>query len=289
MLSSTKEEMMFVPGIFRKILAHAITASLIIVCSTFLLLQNVSYAQKTDDSATAPSTKSKSSLPPDVEFCATDEPCRILPLGDSITFGIGFGGGYRVELFSLAVKDGKNITFVGQNPESDRSNQPNGPQEVEGVSFPKYHLGTSGITIENLQKKVLPDRVLKAAPDGKAPNIVLLHIGTNDMWAGAQDADIRLGKLIDELTASLPKSLIVVSNIIPFPGSAAKVELYNSKIPATVEERAAKGKYVLFVDQFAGFPASELGDGVHPNKQGYSRMAKVWYDAISKYLKNIKK
>jgi lysophospholipase L1-like esterase len=228
-------------------------------------------------------------LPPDVEFCPADEPCRILPLGDSITFGIGFSGGYRVDLFGLALKDGKNITFVGQNPESDRMNQPNGPQEVEGVSFPKYHMGTSGITIDGLQKRVMPDRVLKADPDGKAPNIVLLHIGTNDMWAGPQDAEKRLGKLIDDLTDLLPKSLIVVSNIIPWPASAAKVELYNSKIPAIVEERAAKGKYVLFVDQFAGFPASELGDGVHPNKQGYSRMAKVWYDAISKYLKNIKK
>jgi len=277
MLWSTKEGIMVFSNIFRKFMGCAIAASFIIACSTLSFSQNVIDARKTN------------LLPADAEFCPTDEPCRILPLGDSITFGIGFNGGYRVELFSLALKDGKDITFVGQNPESDRSNQPNGPQEVEGVSFPKYHLGTSGITIENLQKKVLPDRVLKAAPDGKAPHIVLLHIGTNDMWAGAQDANVRLGKLIDELTALLPKSLIVISNIIPFPGSAAKVELYNSKIPGVVEERAAKGKYVLFVDQFAGFPANELGDGVHPNKQGYSRMAKTWYGAISKYLKHIKK
>jgi hypothetical protein len=172
---------MLFPNIFRKFLATAIIASGILTCSAFSFSENIPTSQTADGSATVSSTQSKSLLPPDVEFCTSDEPCRILPLGDSITFGIGFSGGYRVELFGLALKDGKNITFVGKNPESDSTNQPNGPQEVEGVSFPKYHLGTSGITIDALQKKVLPDRVLKADPDGKALKDPVANIPWKDI------------------------------------------------------------------------------------------------------------
>jgi lysophospholipase L1-like esterase len=59
---------------------------------------------------------------------------------------------------------------------------------------------------------------------------------------------------------------------------------YNNAIPAVVDERVKAGKHLLLVDQFTGFPTSELGDGVHPNQKGYERMAGVWYDAISKYF-----
>jgi len=59
---------------------------------------------------------------------------------------------------------------------------------------------------------------------------------------------------------------------------------YNAALPAVVEARASVGKHVLLVDMFEDFPASELGDGVHPNRQGYERMAGVWYDAIEPML-----
>jgi hypothetical protein len=45
--------------------------------------------------------------------CPATGACKILPLGDSITDGIGFSGGYRVRLFQLALEDDKEITFVG--------------------------------------------------------------------------------------------------------------------------------------------------------------------------------
>jgi lysophospholipase L1-like esterase len=62
------------------------------------------------------------------------------------------------------------------------------------------------------------------------------------------------------------------------------VQTYNDAIPAVVQERASAGKHIVLVDQFTGFPTSELGDGVHPNQQGYERMAGVWYAAIGKLL-----
>ncbi|WP_437943272.1 SGNH/GDSL hydrolase family protein [Sorangium sp. So ce281] len=224
-------------------------------------------------SSSSAETSSGSGGSPETGFqpCPATGPCKILPLGDSITVGLGFDGGYRVELFHLATQDDHEVTFTG-------TQQMNGPAMVDGKPFPRNHEGISGETIEQIAKRI---------PMGlrEMPHIVLLHAGTNDMYREPNGADTRLGALIDELIAEAPDALIVVSNIIPFPMGAGAVNTYNAKIPALVEARASKGAHVLFVDQFKDFPTSELGDGVHPNKAGYARMAGRWYDAISDYLR----
>ncbi|WP_437678219.1 SGNH/GDSL hydrolase family protein [Sorangium sp. So ce131] len=211
---------------------------------------------------------------PDAGFqpCPETGPCKILPLGDSITFGLGFNGGYRVELFHLALEDDHEITFTG-------TQQMNGPTMVDGVPFPRNHEGISGQTIQQIADRV-PTPALR-----EVPHIVLVHAGTNDMYQTPNGAPMRLGALLDELIAEAPDALIVVSNIIPFPGAAGAVDTFNAAIPALVEERAAAGAHIVFADQFTGFPTSELGDGVHPNEAGYARMAGVWYDAIDDYLR----
>jgi hypothetical protein len=202
--------------------------------------------------------------------CPATGPCKILPLGDSITDGIGFSGGYRVELFHLALEDGKEITFVGGSM--------NGPTMVDGQMFPRAHEGHSGWTISQIDG-IVPDPALNVAP-----HIILLHIGTNDMYGMPSGAPDRLGTLIDQIVMDLPDALLVVSNIIPFPGQAGQTNTFNMAVPGVVKTRTDAGKHVIFVDQFTGFPESELGDGVHPNEAGYKRMASKWYPVIEPYL-----
>lgn len=204
--------------------------------------------------------------------CPATGPCKILPLGDSITFGLGFDGGYRVELFRLATEDGHDITFTG-------TQSPNGPSMVAGKPFPKNHEGISGQTIQQIA-----GRVPQPAFRDDMPHIILVHAGTNDMYQMPSGAVDRLGMLMDKLIDEAPDALIVVSNIIPFPQSASNVTAFNMPIQSMVEERAAEGAHILFVDQFTGFPTNELGDGVHPNQAGYARMAAKWYTAIEPYL-----
>jgi GDSL-like Lipase/Acylhydrolase family len=202
--------------------------------------------------------------------CPASGVCKILPLGDSITDGLTVAGGYRIHLFELATEAGKNITFVGGST--------NGPMMVAGKQFPRAHEGHSGWTISQIDG-IVPTPALSVSP-----HIVLLHIGTNDMFQGAANADQRLGALIDQIIQTLPDALLVVSNIIPFPSAAGSVTTYNAAVPGVVDARAKAGKHVVFVDQFKGFPTSELADGVHPNAAGYARMAESWYASISMYL-----
>jgi lysophospholipase L1-like esterase len=166
----------------------------------------------------------------------------------------------------------QKITYVGTLQ--------NGPTMVDGVAFPRRHEATSGITIQGISDQVTRNNTL-----AMTPHIILVHIGTNDMYmADPGGAPQRLGQLVDKLVTGAPDALVVVAKIIPLPSGASMVNTYNNALPAVVEARASAGKHVVLVDQNTGFPSSELGDGVHPNPAGYTRMAGVWYNAIGPLL-----
>jgi lysophospholipase L1-like esterase len=231
--------------------------------------------------------------------CPATGSCKILPLGDSITAGAGAqpgdNGGYRVELFTKAVNDGRHITFVGSLA--------SGPSTVAGAAFPKNHEGHIGWTIAQINNIATTAQTVSVSGTSSAgalrdmPNIVLLFIGTNDEGyasseAGASD---RLATLIDKIVAALPDALVVVSSIYPFPGCkstnytptqcAANVATYNAAIPNVIELRVAEGKHVLFVDMSTPPTGALSTDGVHPNDTiGYPWIGDNWYSAIKSYL-----
>jgi len=203
--------------------------------------------------------------------CPATGDCKVLPLGDSITFGTPTNnGGYRVELFSKAKADNLHLTFVGS--------QSDGPAMVAGVAFPKGNEGYPGITTANLDSQHVKGSALK-----DMPQIILLHIGTNNVSQANAASDLE--KIIDDIVAAVPNSLLAVASIIPLPSSSAAVDKYNAGIPALVQKKATAGKHVIFVDQFKDFPTAELTDGVHPtDDKGYPRMGDKWYGAIKPYL-----
>jgi lysophospholipase L1-like esterase len=205
--------------------------------------------------------------------------CKVLPLGDSITFGIQFAGAYRVQLFQDAVTDHKKLAFVGD------PSLANGPTTVGGMPFPQNNQGHSGWTIDQI-KGIVPAPALNDNPD-----IILLMIGTNDMYSRTQpvaQAPQRLGALLDAIVMGDAHALLVVAQITPLQNatSEANVMTYNAAIPALVSARASAGKHILLVDQHTGFQISTMlsSDGVHPNQTGYNHMGDVWYAAIRDVL-----
>jgi lysophospholipase L1-like esterase len=225
--------------------------------------------------------------------CPATGACKILPLGDSITYGINYGGGYRIKLAIHAATDQKNITYVGYDTGNPPDSTALGKLGTAKADYVNKHEGHSGWTIQQdddivtgkstttndgtnyTGKKVVADFM---------PNIILLHIGTNDMYGGDPGgAPTRLGKLIDDIVAAAPDALLVVSNIIPYPAGASTVATYNKAVPGVVQQRATAGKHILFVDQFTGFTSSDM-DQIHPLEGGYEKMAVVWYTAIKSYL-----
>jgi len=200
--------------------------------------------------------------------CPTNgDPCRILPVGDSITFGINYEGSYRPELFHKALMASQKITFTGTLQ--------NGPTTVDSMPFPRRYEATSGITIDGISMQITKNKTLDMPAD-----IVLIHIGTNDMYmSDPGGAPGRLTKLIDQIATGLPNALIAVAKIIPLQMSASAVTTYNNAIPGVVAAEVAAGKHVIVVDLNTGFPAGDM-DTVHPYQNGYEWMGDKWYAAV---------
>ena len=213
---------------------------------------------------------------PTFQPCPRDgSPCLILPLGDSITEGIGVdgGGAYRIELFRLARRAGHDISFVGSLI--------NGPTSVDGVPFPRNHEGRGGWQIVEL------NQLIPTPAFSTLPHIVLLMIGTEDIRLedNLGEAPQQLGMLLDAIAETAPDALVVVAQLTPLTYKTDLIANYNAAVPGIVQSRIDEGKHLLLVDQHTGFPTSELVDEVHPGVEGYARMAGVWYAAIEPYLR----
>ena len=51
---------------------------------------------------------------------------------------------------------------------------------------------------------------------------------------------------------------------------------------AVVAKHQGRGENVSLVDMHAALTVSDLFDKLHPNNAGYTKMAQVWFDAITK-------
>jgi lysophospholipase L1-like esterase len=214
--------------------------------------------------------------------------CAVLPLGDSITEGCCTApeGGYRIELFRLAVTNAKNLTFVGTLT--------NGPTSVANKTFPSHHEGHGGYTIAGGGQGALAGTITDKAISSTHPNIVLLMIGTNDINGNVDVANApkKLGQLIDEIITDAPDALVVVATIIPIsaPGGDKGAQTFNAAIPALVSARASAGKHVILVDNYAAFSKDQSyqttlkADGLHPNTAGYVVLGQSFYNAIGGLL-----
>lgn len=221
---------------------------------------------------------------------ADSKPCKVLPLGDSITFGVNDegNGGYRGPLFSLTVAASQQATFTGSLT--------NGPTTVAGKPFPQRNEGHSGWGISEVTPysnnnagiaTLLPNPAFSSGSGG-LPNIILLHIGTNDQGSySAAQMTKDLSGLLDKLTSNAPDAYLVVAQIIPLGyGSNDVIKTYNQSIPGLVQQRAVAGKHITMIDMFTGFDASTMlgSDKIHPNSTGYKFMADRWYSVIGPLL-----
>ncbi len=225
--------------------------------------------------------------------CPQVGPCKIMAMGDSITFGIGepttHGGSYRVSLFHRILAAGKSATFVGS--------QSSGPEMVDGVAFPKANEGYPGALIAPVQGNddLSIDSIVSASIATNPPNIVLLMIGINSVASSSPvpSAPGELGGVLDKITEAGPNALVVLAQITPHRDDAVNqggVAAYNAAMPGLVQARVNAGKHIVLVDMFHAFTANPnypdqwLADLAHPTDAGYEVMAGVWYPAISGYL-----
>ena len=214
-------------------------------------------------------------------------PIRVMCLGDSITYGVGWDGGetqdaqgYRGDLSSLL---GSSYVFVGS--------------QINGNFSQNHHEGHPGYPIsgqpsangwrpgiyENIQNWM----------EANPADIILLHIGSNDIAINPTDTEvytemlINLGYLlqymheingsariyvaeITEIDVTKPANGYDISNVYN------QIQAYNSGIPKVVQ-----GMDWVTVVAMPILDSTDMWDLFHPNATGYKKMAQTWYNSIT--------
>ena len=218
---------------------------------------------------------------------------RIMPLGDSITDGVetykaATGDlpavpervGYRQALLGRLTDAGYAVDFVG----SRKSGAGAGLVDQDHEGYPGY-------TQNNLVAGI--DSWLALNP----PDVVLLHIGTNDVSAGSTDAaptSSLLGR-IDTWSANPanPPVRLLLATIIAQKSGTPDVAAFNANLTGIynstwADAAGARPRFIVRrVDMNSKLdPATDLSDladdttGLHPNPIGYGKMADAWFDAL---------
>ncbi|MFQ5708455.1 MAG: Ig-like domain-containing protein [bacterium] len=203
---------------------------------------------------------------------------KIMPLGDSITFGTGStdSAGFRNDLAQLLVDEGVGFDFVGS--------------QSDGTGFPagisNNHEGIPGQRADEIVANI--GTILQAKPD-----IVLLHIGTNDLTAGDSPQTVKddINGILDAIHNDNPNTIIILSAIIPRK---------DNKDPETTQLRDLIRELYLakrsagFLIFYAGhnevfkcnpnWQTDLMSNDKHPNDTGYALMAQVYFNLIMNAL-----
>ncbi|WP_030316594.1 SGNH/GDSL hydrolase family protein [Streptomyces sp. NRRL B-3229] len=203
--------------------------------------------------------------PPSAVQAAAPTALRLMPLGDSITWGVGSpsGNGYRGFLRDQLAAEGHAPDFVGSGRNGTMSDPDNE--------------GHSGWRIDQITG--IADSVLARY----RPNVVTLEIGTNDLNGNYQipTAPDRLRALIDRITGSAPDATVLVGTVIISTSGTEEANrpAFNARIPGIVQDAQAAGKHVRLVDMSA-LTGADLADALHPNDTGYRKMADAFNAGI---------
>jgi len=200
-------------------------------------------------------------------------PVRIMPLGDSITAGDTTFGTWRSWLWNDLTTAGYNVDFVGSlsGVHGGPANPSNFDLDHEGHFAWKtdqfFPFIAGWVTTHN-------------------PDIVLVHLGTNDFQAGETVASTLgdLGQLVLLIRQAQPNVTILLAQVIPSTLATIQQNILSldAQIPALAAALSTPASPVKAVDQLTGFNAAlDTYDGLHPHTFGNWKMAARWIRALA--------
>ena len=201
-------------------------------------------------------------------------PVRIMPLGDSLTYGVqdelkpkSNRTGYRAPLL-YSLKDAKyEANFVG-SVTTGSSVKP---------SFDANHEGHPDWSTYDIAEKTY------SFLEHAQPEIILLHAGTND-HSTKVDGLISILDEIDRYEQASGKPIqVIVAKLINRSRGDLSINGYNHNLEIIINRRWQNGDILTLVDMAdAKLNINDYANNTHLNHNGYSKMANVWLNALLK-------
>ncbi|KAF2435179.1 SGNH hydrolase [Tothia fuscella] len=218
-----------------------------------------------------PLSNTTTPLTPNPTILQRKHSLRVLPLGDSLTYGFASSdnNGYRRIFYDLGSQGGK-IEMIGSH-------------KGLGVMEQNSNEGWNAYTIAQITEKAT-----KSLP--KNPNIILLLAGTNDIGSDndAVAAPARMAALLAKIAETTPNAAVLLSTIPPSadPTRQLRNDAYNAQLTTLVQtQRHRKGQKILLVNIDQAVLPTQLIDGIHPTDEGYRNMALAWLAGVEEVEK----
>lgn len=209
------------------------------------------------------------------------EPLRIVCIGDSITQGGKKDRAewtYRLPLQAMLIEARVTFDFVGSR---QQGLQPEAKwPEVNGRAFDPDHEGYYGAKAASVR-----DKLKVTLPTFAAPDLALIHLGTNDQKAEDHVAAVvqPLEEIVALLRARNPQIRVLVGHLNFDGGAALKIRPLVESLARKLSTVASPVSTVHPYRDWHADPkaaASDTFDWAHPNPQGQHKLAAAWFAAM---------
>lgn len=238
------------------------------------------------------------------------KPLTIWPFGDSITEGYNGSNraNYRIQLFQKLELLGYNVKSVGWWT-SNYGGQTSGCQSYDPTGTIcqredwSYHSGVrSGrVVVDNGKNNVLSDAVETGLDQAGDPDVVLLHIGTNDgdpsnanFWESIYDG---ITNIAWRVIAARDNTKVVLSTILPlqtghsnYSLNTSSIDKINAKLKEAIDAKVFPEGRVYLADLHSyvpNTPENYVSDHTHPDWIGHDKMAEGWLSVVTNVFKNV--
>ncbi len=206
-------------------------------------------------------------------YCYDGTPIKIMPLGDSITKGTStiiddenYIVGYRQQLFRTLQKKGYSVEFVGGIQAGS----------LAEPTFDPDHEGHPSWRDDQIAANIYSWLVDNPA------DIVLLHIGTNDVNSDPADVE----NILNEIDLYSENIVVLLARIINRQIYSPETAAFNNNVEIMAMARVANGDKIIMVDQEGAllYPYDITDDNLHPTEAGYEKMADTWLSTLERIL-----